>query len=128
MDDKAIAPLPESVPRHKTVLVVDGDAVARKDICSTLELEGYATFEASTADEALVPIHAHVPFFAVVCEANLRGEHDGLWLYDQIQSQPRRVKFIFVSRKEFNPKGRTVSGIMRKPVNVEQLLKLLNAP
>ena len=81
----------------KTVLVVDDEAGIRRLVCGILEDEGYATCEASSADEAFVKI-AKGSVDAVILDIWLEGSRaDGLDILREIKITNALLPVIMMS-------------------------------
>jgi len=68
------------VKQRIAALVVEDDALVRFDLAQTLEAEGYKTFEAADAAEAIAVLEAHSEIRVVFTDIQMPGTMDGLAL------------------------------------------------
>jgi two-component system, response regulator PdtaR len=63
-----------------SALVVEDDALVRFDLAQTLQAEGYKTFEAADAAEAIAVLEANSEIRVVFTDIQMPGSMDGLAL------------------------------------------------
>ena len=68
-------------------LVVEDDALVRFDLAQTLEAEGYKTFEAADAAEAIAVLEAHSEITVVFTDIQMPGTMDGLALSHYVRKR-----------------------------------------
>jgi DNA-binding NtrC family response regulator len=61
-------------------LVVEDDALIRFDLAQTLEAQGYKTFDAADAEEAIAVLERHSEIAVVFTDIQMPGTMDGLAL------------------------------------------------
>ena len=72
-------------------LVVEDDALVRFDLAQTLEAEGYKTFEAADAEEAIAVLEGNSEIRVVFTDIQMPGTMDGLALSHYVRSVGRRL-------------------------------------
>ena len=82
MNSRMMEPAPPHAP---TILVVDDDAAVREVLVALLAEEGYRSFAANGADEALSMFSSSEPDL-VVCDMKM-PVRDGLWLLDRLRRE-----------------------------------------
>jgi CheY-like chemotaxis protein len=101
------------------VLVVEDEFFIRMNAVQMLEDAGYATLEASNADEAILLLETRADIRAVFTDINMSGSMDGLKLAHAIRRRWPPIHLIVTSglqmltEAELPPKGRFVG----KPYN-----------
>ena len=68
-------------------LVVEDDALVRFDLAQTLEAEGYKTFEAADAAEAIAVLEANSEIRVVFTDIQMPGTMDGLALSHYVRKR-----------------------------------------
>ena len=93
-------------------LVVEDDALVRFDLAQTLEAEGYKTFEAAGAAEAITILKANPEISVVFTDIQMPGTMDGLALSRYVRERwPPTI--IVVSSGRCSPtKGEMASGAL----------------
>ena len=81
--------------RSATILIVDDDAVVRKTLCNILELEGYATAQASSDTEGLREFRRIRP--DLVISDLFMPEKGGLEMIRKLKGEAPELKIIAVS-------------------------------
>ena len=109
-------------------LVVEDDALVRFDLAQTLEAEGYKTFEAADAAEAIAVLEANSEIRVVFTDIQMPGTMDGLALarYVRLRWPPT---IIVVSSGRCSPRPDEMpSGavFMGKPYAPQVLAKVLD--
>jgi len=82
LNSRMMEPAPPHAP---TILVVDDDAAVREVLVALLAEEGYRSFAANGADEALSMFSSSEPDL-VVCDMKM-PVRDGLWLLDRLRRE-----------------------------------------
>jgi CheY-like chemotaxis protein len=70
-----------------TALVVEDDALVRFDLAQTLEAEGFKTFEAADATEAIAILEANSEIRVVFTDIQMPGTMDGLALSHYVRKR-----------------------------------------
>ena len=125
----------------KTILVIDDDADVAVALATMLELEGYRTMEARSADEAMKRMAARRPDLITV--DLMMPRKSGLMFYRSLMLDPRyrELPVIFISAfsgaRDFSgPAFRKLieeaevpepAGFIEKPVVPERLLALVQS-
>jgi two-component system, response regulator PdtaR len=68
-------------------LVVEDDAILRFDLAQTLQAEGYKTFEAADATEAIAVLEANSEIRVVFTDIHMPGTMDGLALSHYVRKR-----------------------------------------
>ena len=68
-------------------LVVEDDALVRFDLAQTLEAEGFKTFEAADAEEAIAVLEANSEIKVVFTDIQMPGTMDGLALSHYVRKR-----------------------------------------
>ncbi len=109
-------------------LVVEDEPLLRFDLAQSLETEGYKTFEAADASEAIAVLEAHSEIRVVFTDIQMPGTMDGLELSHYVRKRwPPTI--IVVSSGRCTPSSEEMpSGarFMAKPYAPEVLGKVLN--
>ena len=115
---------------HKWIaaLVVEDDALVRFDLAQTLEADGYKTFEAADAAEAIAVLEENVEIRVVFTDIQMPGAMDGLALSHYVRKRwPPTI--IVVSSGRCSPsKNEMASGALfvAKPYVPEALTQVLH--
>lgn len=109
-------------------LVVEDDALVRFDLAQTLEAEGYKTFEAADAAEAIAVLEANSEIRVVFTDIQMPGTMDGLALarYVRLRWPPT---IIIVSSGRCSPRTDEMPNgavFMEKPYVPQVLAKVLD--
>ena len=84
-------------------LVVEDEALVRFDLAQSLETEGYKTFEAADAAEAIAVMEAHPEIRVVFTDIQMPGTMDGLALSNYVRKRwPPTI--IVVSSGRYTPR------------------------
>lgn len=103
------------------VLVVEDEALVRFDLAQTLQADGYQTFEAADATEAIAVLEAHSEIRVVFTDIQMPGTMDGLALSHYIRHRwPPTI--IVVSSGQLSP------GAHEMPVDAVFIGKPYGAP
>ena len=76
-----------SVTTWIAALVVEDEALMRFDLAQSLEAEGYKTFEAADAAEAIAVMEAHPEIRVVFTDIQMPGTMDGLALSHYVRKR-----------------------------------------
>src|SRR5882762_6004692 len=79
-----------------TILVVDDEALPRKNIARVLEEEEYHVYEAENGDEAIKAIINDLDFDLVLCDLKIPGT-DGLGVLRHVRSVSPQTMFILMT-------------------------------
>ena len=77
---------------QSTVLVVEDEVLVRLDLVDNLEGEGYLTYEAGNAADAIAILEMHPEIRVVITDIQMPGDMDGL----QLSSTDPLNLFVFV--------------------------------
>jgi two-component system response regulator MprA len=113
-----------------TILVVDDDDIARKNISAYLTGEGYGAEEAADGIEALDKLKTRT--FDLVLSDIVMPRMDGLELIEQVRSTWPRMRIIAMtayfragSEERFSVAG--ADGFIRKPIVLSDLLSKIQS-
>lgn len=79
------------------VLVVEDEALILFDIVDQLEAEGFKTYEATNADDAIALLVAHSDIRVICTDIDMPGSMDGLKLAAAVRDRWPPVKIIVTS-------------------------------
>jgi CheY-like chemotaxis protein len=109
-------------------LVVEDDALVRFDLAQTLEAEGYKTFEAADATEAIAVLEANSEIRVVFTDIQMPGTMDGLALSHYVRKRwPPTI--IVVSSGRCSPTKEEMASdalFVAKPYVPDVLTKVLH--
>jgi CheY-like chemotaxis protein len=88
-----------SMSPKQAVLVVEDEVLIRMDLVSTLEHAGYATFEASSATEAIAIVERHPEIRVVFTDVQMPGKMDGLELARYVRKRWPPTIIVIASGK-----------------------------
>ena len=111
------------------VLVVDDSAVGRKTLARNLEYYGFEVFEAATGIEGLQTYLAHKRDIAVVLLDFGLPDVPGDRVLAKLLELDPEAKVIVCTESastEIKQKGLQVAGVLRKPISMDRLLKVLH--
>ena len=77
----------DQVMSRLAALVVEDEALVRFDLAQSLQAEGYATFEAADAAEAIEVLEAHPEIRVVFTDIQMPGTMDGLALSHYVRKR-----------------------------------------
>ena len=111
-----------------SALVVEDDALVRFDLAQTLEAEGYKTFEAADAAEAIAVLEANREIRVVFTDIQMPGTMDGLALSHYVRKRwPPTI--IVVSSGRCTPSNDEMASgafFIAKPYAPQSLATLLH--
>jgi CheY-like chemotaxis protein len=115
------------VKTQTAALVVEDDALTRFDLAQTLQAEGYKTFEAADATEAIAVLEANSEIRVVFTDIQMPGTMDGLALSHYVRKRwPPTIIVVSSGRcspsKDEMPSGAVFVG---KPYAPQVLAKVL---
>jgi CheY-like chemotaxis protein len=116
-----------SVKKWVAALVVEDDALVRFDLAQTLEAEGYKTFEAADAAEAIAILETKPEIRVVFTDIQIPGTMDGLELARYVRLRWPPTIIVVCSGRCSPTKGEMASGALfvAKPYVPEVLTKVL---
>ena len=82
-----------------TVLVVDDECLVRLDIVESLNAAGYATQDASCAEEAIQMLEHHPGIRVVFTDIQMPGSMDGLALSQYVRNRWPPTVIVIISAK-----------------------------
>ncbi|MEZ5174406.1 MAG: response regulator transcription factor [Bacteroidia bacterium] len=116
----------------KKVVVIDDESLLRENMMEILQLAGYMTFGADTAEKGLELIHTVRPDL-VLCDIRM-PDHYGYWVLEQLRKDQTfsNTPFIFVTAKVETKDIRQGMGMgaddyITKPFNASELLQTVEA-
>lgn len=129
MDGGCTADGDGGVPRSGTILVVEDDANTRRVLVLLLEVQGYEVVQSSDAEDGMAVVREVAPDL-VVSDLQLPGM-SGMELAASIAGSERAVPVIAITSGpdalvERARGSRHFSEVLRKPVDVDQLLELVD--
>lgn len=89
-------------PAHKswqTILIVEDDHLLRSLVIDVVEEAGFATREASNADEAMAVLSAHSDIDVLFTDITMPGSMDGLELAHAVRARWPLIKIVVVSAR-----------------------------
>lgn len=111
----------------KQILVVEDEAITALDIKFQLEDAGYTVFVADNANDAY-DICNKEDIDLVVADINIKGEVDGIEMAETLSQDD--ISIIFLSANpnnvEINLKGGIEPVYIKKPININDFIKILN--
>ena len=109
-------------------LVVEDEALVRFDLAQTLEAEGYKTFEAADAAEAISVMEAHPEIRVVFTDIDMPGTMDGLALSHYVRERWPPTIIVVCSGHRTPSKDDMASGarFLPKPYVPQVLTKVLD--
>ncbi|CAN1724226.1 protein of unknown function [Hyphomicrobium sp. 1Nfss2.1] len=116
------------MPPSIVALVVEDEALVRFELAQTLQAEGYVTFEAADAAEAIAVLEAHTEIRVVFTDIQMPGTMDGLALSLYVRKRwPPTI--IVVSSGQCSPQeNQMASGarFLSKPYIPQALVTVLH--
>jgi CheY-like chemotaxis protein len=107
-----------------SILIVEDEAIVRKNLSYFLDSEGYETHEASNGLQAIELIKKHQ--FDLVITDLLMPELDGLELIQRVQAQSRQTRIIvftaYLSAKSADARLPGPVELLAKPIELDVLL------
>lgn len=102
---------------QSTVLVVEDEVLVRLDLVDNLEGEGYLTYEAGNAADAIAILEMHPEIRVVITDIQMPGEMDGLQLSHYIRNRwPPTIIVVCSANKLATPDAMpTDASFMSKP-------------
>lgn len=109
-------------------LVVEDDALVRFDLAQTLEAQGYQTYEAADAAEAIGVLEANTDIRVVFTDIEMPGTMDGLALSHYVRKRwPPTIIVIGSGRcRPGQDEMATAAVFLPKPYLPEALTKVLD--
>ena len=110
-------------------LVVEDDALVRLDLALSLESEGYTTFEAADAKEAIAVLEANPEIKVVFTDIQMPGTMDGLALSHYVRKRWPPTIIVVSSGRCTPSEGEMASGahFLPKPYVPHTLVNVLHA-
>ncbi|MFP6647249.1 MAG: response regulator [Candidatus Latescibacterota bacterium] len=113
----------------QAILVIDDSNIARKTLAKNLEYYGFEIFEAATGIEGLQTYLAKKREIALVVLDIVLPDVPGEKVLAKLQELDPEVKVIVCTESastEFKQQGKKVAGVLRKPISIDRLLKVLH--
>ena len=114
---------------NHAILVIDDSNIARKTLAKNLEYYGFETLEAGTGIEGLQTYLANKREIALVILDIVLPDVPGEKVLAKLQELDPEVKVIVCTESastEFKQQGQQVAGVLRKPISIERLLRLIH--
>jgi len=106
------------------LLIVEDEDLIAKTIGRWVNSSGYPVTHATTADEALDAMKTE-PAAVVICDVGLPGDHDGLWLVDELRRTYPTTAVVISTGRNYLPASATmrdgVVSYLLKPFECHQL-------
>lgn len=118
----------KSLSTRIAALVVEDDAIVRMDLAQTLEEEGYKTFEAADATEAIALLEANAEIRVIFTDIQMPGSMDGLALARYVRMRWPPTIIVVTSGRCTPSEDEMASGaqFLPKPYIPEMLTKVLH--
>jgi DNA-binding NtrC family response regulator len=87
--------------RLPAILVVDDEILVRIDLVDTIEDAGFATFEASSAEDAIRLIERHPDICVLFTDIDMPGPMDGLKLSHYVRERWPQIRIVITSGHVF---------------------------
>lgn len=113
----------------QALLVIDDSAIARKSLARNLEYYGFEVFEAGGGIEGLQTFLAKRRQIALVILDLVLPDVKGEVVLKKLQELDPQVKVVVFTESastEFKQTGQKVAGVLRKPISIDRLLKVLH--
>ena len=111
------------------VLLVDDERRIRDLLATWLGTEGYSINQAADPAGALAVLAAK-PIAVAVLDKDMPGDHDGLWLVEQIQQSHPTVAMLLATGDDAIPPrihlSRGIQGYMVKPFRKELVIQAVH--
>jgi CheY-like chemotaxis protein len=116
-------------PNPATVLVVEDEAFLLFAIADELREVGFAVFEASNADQAIMLLETHQDISILFTDIDMPGSMDGLRLSAAVRDRWPPVKIIVTSGKRRPDSGAMPDGgvFLPKPYAPEKVAATIRA-
>jgi DNA-binding NtrC family response regulator len=117
---------------NHAILVIDDSNIARKTLAKNLEYYGFETLEAATGIEGLQTYLANKREIALVILDIVLPDVPGEKVLAKLQELDPQVKVIVCTEsastefKQQGQQGQQVAGVLRKPISIERLLRLIH--
>ena len=115
----------------QTILLVENDHEVRQDIARTLQIENYATLQATDGKEALLLLERFSP--DLILSALDMPNMDGLQFYKEIRRNPQWVTIPFIGLAEATSRDKVRTGqelgiedFVTKPVPSDDLIRTIH--
>lgn len=118
--------------KHKKILIIDDEPVIAEELSEFLESFDYHCTTALSADAAIERIAKDSDITLIMTDMRMPGR-DGAELIRELKSHPeRKFEYVMISGhldadQDLNDIKGTDLTLMRKPVNVEELVNYLEA-
>lgn len=116
--------------QHPFVLLVAADGLTRRQVSATLEVYGHQVLAPADAAEAMALLQEHGSrIAAIVVDADMGGEPDGLAVAQQARRLNAKVAVIYTARRPHAlPASRQVSGapVVRAPYHPHQIAGVIS--
>lgn len=113
----------------QAILVIDDSAIARKTLTRNLEYYGFEIFAAGSGIEGLQTFLAKRREIALVILDFVLRDVKGEAVLAKLQELDPDVKVVVCTESastEFKQTGQKVAGVLRKPISMDRLLKILH--
>jgi DNA-binding NtrC family response regulator len=113
----------------QAILVIDDSAIARKTLTKNLEYYGFEVFEAGAGIEGLQTFLAKKREIALVILGYVLPDVPGDKILAKLIQLDPEVKVVVCTESastEFKQQGQKVAGVLRKPISIDRLLKVLH--
>lgn len=114
---------------NSAILVIDDSAIARKTLAKNLEYYGFDVIEAASGIEGLQTYLARKREIAIVLLDIVLPDVPGEKVLAKLQELDPDVKVVVCTESastEFKQQGQKVVGVLRKPISMDRLLKVLH--
>jgi two-component system, response regulator PdtaR len=116
----------DTEPTPKTILLVEDEILIRLDVEYELSKAGFATLQASNADEALAVLHSSVHVDLVITDVVMPGAINGLQLALMVKATWPQLKVMILSGNVADiPVDLPVDAIMGKPCDGQAIVTVI---
>ena len=115
----------------KVILVIDASALGRNTVCRNLEYYGYGVIEADSGENGLSAFRERQQEVSLVLLDTGLSQPSAKEVLEQLLEIDKFVKIVLSSdqigsKTQATNSSSGVIGVIRKPVQIDRLLKLVN--
>lgn len=118
-------PLPESLPRPPTILLVEDEVLVRTVLAIELREAGFQVIEAASAEEALSWLDAGGEIDLAFSDIRLRGAIDGEALARRLRARHPALPIILTSGSHRPLPADPLTSFIAKPYDISRAVRLV---